>query len=346
MKKILLLLIIILISANVFSADIHGVYVSTWNPGAFSKAEIDKTLNDAKKAHVTDLFIQVRRMDEAYYYSSFVRPADNLKEKFDMLNYVIRQAKNRNIKVHAWFVICRIAMGDYKKKLSEKQLSWLDKDIKGNYDNENNVFIDPSNYEARKYIASVIEEVVNKYKVEGVHLDYIRYPNANFGYSENSKLNYTLESGDIYPNGLRFDNFRREQITKLIREIRQKTGKNIILSASVTAWGKAADYKNTSPYKTTFQDYEKWLDLNLVDYVMPMVYKREHIKEQADDYIKWLNVYSKYKNRIVPAIGGYLNTSDGIKKQIEKTEKQGFKNWVIFDFNEGKDRENVINALK
>lgn len=345
MKKILFVIMLMLVCGSIF-ADMRGVYVSTWNPGAFSKAEIDRTLSDAKKAHITDLFIQVRRTDEAYYSSSFVRPADNMKEDFDMLDYVIRQTKSRNFKVHAWFVICRIGMGDYKKKLSETQLSWLDRDKNGNYANEKNVFIDPSNYEARKYIASVIEEAVKKYRVDGVHLDYIRYPNENFGYSENSKLTYTLETGEIYPQGLRFDNFRREQITKLIREIRQKTGKKIILSASVTAWGKPADYRNTSPYKICFQDYEKWLDSDLVDYVMPMVYKREHVKEQADDYVKWLNVYSKYKNRIVPAVGGYLNTSDGIKKQIEKTEKQGFKNWVIFDFNEGKDRDNVLKALE
>ena len=349
MKKTVLIILLIFCSLSVFSKDMKAVYVSTWNPGLFTKAQVDNTIKASKEIGITDLFIQVRRMNDAYYKSNIVPKATNLKENFDMLQYTINQCKKNNIRVHAWFVICRIGREDYKKTLNTAQISWLDKDNKGNLINEKNVFIDPSNEVARKYIVSVISEVINKYPVDGVHLDYIRYPNANFGYCNHSTKQFMLETGALAPIGEPFNNFRREQITKLVQEIRiacNRKSKKIILSASVVSWGAPVSYTKLSSYVTTFQDYEKWLKNNYVDYVMPMIYKRQHVNAQAREYINWLKVYSNHKSKIVPAIGGYLNTSEGIKRQITITEQAGFKNWIVFDFNEGADRKNLLAALK
>ena len=350
MKKIFLILTLIILSQVLFSSNMKAVYVSTWNPGLFTRAEVKQTIEDAKSSGITDIFIQVRRMDDAYYTSNIVKKATNLKENFDMLDYAIKCAKPYNIKIHAWFVICRIGRQDYKKTLSSVQLSWLDKDKNGNLINENNVFIDPSNPVARKYICEVINEVVKNYNIDGVHLDYIRYPNANYGYCHNSTEQFILETGSLVPMGEKFNNWRREQITKLVYEIRTNINKNsnkkIILSASIVSWGTPTTYSNLSSYVKTFQDYEKWLKNNYVDYVMPMIYKRESVPQQANDYIKWLNLYSNHKDKICPTIGGYLNSAQGIKKQINETEDMGFKNWVIFDFNIGADRNNIKQILK
>lgn len=351
MKKIIFIIIFLLIATCVFSKGMKAVYVSTWNPGLFTKSQVDNTIKACKTAGITDLFVQVRRMNDAYYTSKIVPKATNLKENFDMLDYTIKSCKKNNIKVHAWFVICRIGRDDYKKSLNPNQISWLDKDKKGNLISEKNVFIDPSNEAARKYITSVIKEVITKYPVDGVHLDYIRYPNANYGFCPHSVKQFTLETGTLAPMGPQFDNFRREQITKLVAEIRHtcnSSKRKIILSASIVSWGGATSYTKLSSYVNTFQDYDKWIRNNYVDYVMPMIYKRQNVDKQAKDYIEWLKVYSnaKHKSKIVPAIAGYLNTSDGLKRQITITEQAGYNNWIVFDFNEGADRKNLIAALK
>lgn len=346
MKKIIIIIFILLFSLSLYAKSMHGSYISTWNPGLLSKKEVKDTIIAAKNIGITDLFIQVRRMDDAYYNSKIVPKPTNLKENFDMLDYAVKLGHENNIKIHAWFVICRIGKGDYKKTLNNTKISWLNKDNKGNYLNENNVFIDPSNYEAKKYIISVIKEVEKNYNIDGIHLDYIRYPNKSYGYTENSLLQYTLQTGETFPTTLRFDNFRREQITNFIYEIRKSLNKNTVLSASIVSWGEATNYKNLSSYNNTFQDYEKWINNNLVDFIVPMIYKREHIEKQSKDYTKWLNLYKPNKNKIIPAIGAYLNDAKGIKKQIINTEKAGYNNWIIYEFNQGKGRNNVINALK
>lgn len=346
MKKIILIILILIIGISAYGKNIHGAYVSTWNPGLLSKEEVKNTFKAAKSIGITDLFIQVRRMDDAYYNSNIVSKATNLKENFDMLDYAVKMGHENNIKVHAWFVVCRIGRNDYKKTLNKTKLSWLNKDKNGNIINENNVFIDPSNIEARKYIISVIKEVEKKYKVDGIHIDYIRYPNKDFGYTNNSLLQYTLQTGERIPNQLRFDNFRREQITNFINDIKNNLNNKTIFSASIVSWGNPSTYKNLSSYNNTFQDYDKWINNKLVDFVIPMIYKREHISKQSEDFTNWLKLYKTHKNNIIPAIGAYLNDTKGIKKQIEATEKAGYKNWIIYEFNEGQGRQNVIKALK
>ena len=123
--------------------------------------------------------------------------------------------------------------------------------------------------------------------------------------------------------------------------------KNIILSASIVSWGAVKDYTTLSSYVNTFQDFNKWLDNGWVDYVMPMIYKRESVKNQASDYLEWLKFYKSCSNKdkIIPAIGAYLNTSDGIQNQIEETEKTGYSSWILFDFNDNETRLNILKVL-
>lgn len=349
-NKIILIIIILTLSISAFSRPMKAAYVSTWNPGVLSRSEVDKTIDAAKFAGITDIFIQVRKFDDAYYESNFVKKAQNIKEDFDPLKYILEEAKENNIKIHAWFVICRIAQANYKDTLPIDKIKWLNVDKNGNYVNENNVFLDSSNPEARKYIVDVISEVASKYKVDGVHLDYIRYPNSTFGYTDNGQMLYTLETGEFDTNCEKWDNFRREQINKLvfdIHEVVKNKDKNIILSASIVSWGAVKNYTTLSSYVNTFQDFNKWLDNGWVDYVMPMIYKRESVKDQSRDYLEWLKFYKSCSNKdkIIPAIGAYLNTSDGILNQIKETEKIGYSSWILFDFNDNETRLNILKVL-
>ena len=69
--------------------DIKGVYVTGWTPGAFTKAEIDATLDGAKEMGATDIFLQVRKYDDALYNSALVKKVANVAPGFDPARHFV-----------------------------------------------------------------------------------------------------------------------------------------------------------------------------------------------------------------------------------------------------------------
>ena len=54
-NKIILIIIILTLSISAFSRPMKAAYVSTWNPGVLSRSEVDKTIDAAKSAGITDI---------------------------------------------------------------------------------------------------------------------------------------------------------------------------------------------------------------------------------------------------------------------------------------------------
>lgn len=351
LKKIFLTVLLVLFCHGLFADVIRGVYVTAWDKGFFNREEIDATIDACKAIKATDLFVQVRKFDDAYYNSDFVPKAKEIDKDFDPLAYGLKKAKENHIKFHAWFVICRISNNSYKENLSEEHIGFLDAKLKGDLVYENSVYIDPSNADARKYICRVIKEVIDKYDVDGVHLDYIRYSDQDSGYSEHSKSVYTSETGSVIYSGIDFDNFRRKQINNLVKEINNtvkgsKDGNKIILSAAFITWGNFSDYNKTAAYTRGFQDWSYWISKKLIDVGIPMLYKREHVVVQAADYRAWLSgmTTAASTRNLAVAVSSQLNYPKNVVSQIKLAEKAGC-GWVIFAFNQGKERTDLIEAM-
>jgi uncharacterized lipoprotein YddW (UPF0748 family) len=128
---------------------------------------------------------------------------------------------------------------------------------------------------------------VSRYPVDGVHLDYIRYPGADFGYNEYERTAFTLRYG-IDPLALRQDRYgvegmlgtraaqmldslhvewRIEQIDSLVTLVRDVVGELPLSAAVVPDFGRARVEKG--------QDWLAWVQRGLVDFVVPMAYTYE-----------------------------------------------------------------------
>ena len=356
-KIILFSMFLILLSNFSFGKDLKnatqmkGVYVTAWNTGYFTEVQVDNTISACRKLGATDLFIQVRKFDDAYYSSNFV-PQNSSIENFDPLLYTIKKAKEQGIKVHAWFVICRLSNGNYKSTLPINMQSWLNKDVNDNVVSSDNVYIDPTNTEARNYICKVIKEVVDNYDVDGVHLDYIRYPDKNFGFTDNAKLSFKKETGSSNFSSTAFADFRRKQLDNMVKEINltvrnSKNGENIIISAATIVWGGVTPYIKSSSYDRVYQDWKKWLSNDWIDIAIPMLYKRESVSEQSKDFRKWVSEFRNISdfNRIAPAVSYEMNNAAQCAAQVRALEREGY-GWGIFSFNEIKNRDALASALK
>ncbi len=176
----------------------RGLWVraaSTASPDSISRI---RRIVDRMK--VTDIFVQVVVGGYAYYRSEILPRSQYLSSiagpEYDPLDSLIRAFENTPVRIHAWvntmlnwslveppeslnhalyvhpewFIhdVHRRSMADYTC------IRWKNARLEG-------LYLDPKNAEVRSYLESICGEIVAKYPVEGIHLDFIRYPGILWG---------------------------------------------------------------------------------------------------------------------------------------------------------------------
>ena len=156
------------------------------------KKEIDGIVSNAEDYGLNALFLQVRPCADAIYpseifpTSAYVCGKQGGELPLDVLEYFIGAAHAKNIAVHAWInpyrVTCASASGYGEETLAPSspavthpewvvRHSWTE-----NGTRKYALFFDPALPEVRKLICDGVEELIENYGIDGIHFDYIRYP--------------------------------------------------------------------------------------------------------------------------------------------------------------------------
>jgi uncharacterized lipoprotein YddW (UPF0748 family) len=252
-----------------------------------SKEELIAYLDMAVSLNMNAVFFQVSPEGDALYRSELVPWSRYLTgvfgkdPGFDPLQFIIEQARQRNLEIHAWFNPYRVSMSTAKniknsleieKSVYREHPEWIKTAA-------NRFVIDPGIPEARRWVIDRVLEVVRRYDVDGIHFDdYFYYE------SSGSKLN-DKETFEKYNNGQFSDigDFRRNNTYLLIKELSQeiRTEKPWIkfgISPSGVWWNKSEhpEGSNTSNsytnYASSFADTKKWVEEELIDYIAPQIY--------------------------------------------------------------------------
>ncbi|MEG4379135.1 family 10 glycosylhydrolase [Microcoleus sp. M2_C5] len=229
-------------------------------------------------------------------YPSQVAPQQNpLTVGWDPLASAVKLARERGMELHAWVWV--FATGNkrhntligqpssYPGPVLSAHPQWANIDNKGRTQNPNDgkFYLDPANPEARNYLLQIVSEIANNYKVDGVQLDYIRYPfqddNANFtyGYGIAARQQFRQLTGadpvNISPtNGSlwrQWVEFKTNQINSFVAEVSQLLRQNYprtILSVAVFPHPESQRI-----YKIQ-QNWEVWARQGIVDLIVPMTY--------------------------------------------------------------------------
>ena len=266
--------------------ELRGAWVTAWTPGFYTAAQADATIKAAKRAGLNALFVQVRKVADAYYNSTLEPRGPEIAPDFDPLAYVIKKAHAEGIEVHAWVNAFRVWKGDKPpadpRHVINQHPEWLNKRYDGSCEADEGLYLDPGVPEAREHIAEVAAEIARCYEVDGIHLDYIRYPGRDFGYSSDALSRYYAETGaraKPKPGDPKWAKWRREQVTETVRLIRarlRRANPEVKLTAATIPWGDATDkFTSSSAYSAVFQDWRAWLAAGLLDANVPMNYKVE-----------------------------------------------------------------------
>lgn len=332
-------------------AEVRGAWITSWSPGFFTKQEVDETIAAAEKAGINLLLPEVRKCADAYYNSHIEPRGPEIAPDFDPLAYMIEQAHARGMQVHAWLVIYRVWAGKNEptdpNNIVLKHPDWINLNSAGSNRAGEGIYLDPGVPEVREYLVSVVEDIVKHYNVDGIHYDYIRYPGKDWGYSERALSRYYAETGETKKpesDNPRWQQWRRDQVTELVKMIREKVrsiNPNVAISASTIPWGNCpVDWTEASPYTTVYQDWKRWMEQGLLDANVPMNYRTESNPDAAKSYRVWLDGFKRWSGGGTVWVGmdANQNSAENILKQAEAARLAGHQGFVLFSFNQGEKR--------
>lgn len=315
-----------------------------------SKRVIRTVFEQARKARLNMVFFQARGNGDAYYRSSFEPWAESLSGTlggdpgWDPLEFAVREAHELGLELHVWVNTFPIWRGTKlpgevtPRPVILAHPEWLVCDSAGVPMplNDGYVNLSPGVPEARGHILNVVAEIVERYDVDGIHFDYIRYPEESTvsGYSHDSISVARFASSSANPNKLDWDDWQREQINQFVFDAYNtitRAKPHVKVSAAVI--GKYSGSGWTG-YNSVYQDPRRWMELGKIDFITPMVYwERAHRTHPFVPLVhEWADRVA-YDRQVFPGLFVGLERKYGwseIAAQVQETRSKGLPGVVFF----------------
>jgi uncharacterized lipoprotein YddW (UPF0748 family) len=341
-----------------------------------SPDSIKQMVAAAEAGGFNTVLVQVRGRGDAYFRSSVEPRAPELAARpdFDPLATVIEQAHAAGIKVHAWVAVNLVSssvslpasrdhviyrapewlmvpreLAAEMKKISLRSPAYvgrLARWTRANATVAEGLYTSPLHPAAQDHTAAAIAEIAARYDVDGIHLDYVRFPREDFDYSppameqfkasvlpdldENARRDAAARElldpaafPNLYPE--RWSDFRRERLTSLVIKIRtavKAARPGTVLSAAVVADAQQA-------FGSRLQDWRGWIDRSLLDVIAPMAYTTE-----PDVFEKQIAAARAYAGSrpVWAGIGAYQLTPSQTLQHIAAARKLGAAGIVLFSY--------------
>ena len=358
-KLLILLCCFFLPYQNSFSLDIDSQieFRAIWvlRSSLVSKKEIDKVFEFASDNNFNHIFLQVRGRGDAFYNSSFV-PKSSLivPDNFDPLLYALNKSKKLNIKIHLWLNMLLIWSSKNKPKnplhIYNQHNGWIDKSfLLGNKTKENYFkFLSPSHPEVKNHLKNVINELLLNYEFDGIHYDYIRYSDIDYGYNDYAisifKTKYNINDNIFSDNKIiikyehKWNDFKRNQLSDFIKDLSfeiKKQKYDIIITAAV----KPNLIEAQNRY---YQDWSKWIINKSIDYAVPMNYSKKNNIFKSNIS----KLYHIFPSKIIMGIGVYNQDLNSVIEKIEITKKNNFSGISFFSYDSKKENLKFFEKIK
>lgn len=253
------------------------------------KEELRAILDRLQKANINTVLLQTRIRATTIYPSQY-EPWDGCLSGFpgkspgyDALQFAIDECHKRGMEVHAWVVTIPVGKwNSYGCRQLRKRFPRLIKRI------DQDGYMDPEATQTGCYLAEMCREIVQRYDVDGIHLDYIRYP-------ETWKFRISKDQA-------------RGNITRIVEKIHQAVKKEKPwVKMSCSPIGKFDDLSRYwshgwNAYTKVAQDAQAWLKDGLMEELFPMMYFR------GDQFFPFAIDWKEhsYGKIIAPGLGIYF----------------------------------------
>lgn len=343
MKKISILILILSFYIGL-SSEIKAIWVPVWDMNTPDK--IDNIVADAVEHNIKHIIAQVRYRGDALYVpnlfsNKYFNPDRRshllANDGFDPLQYFLELTGKHNLTLHAWLPVYVVTPHNLEP-LCEQHIYFrypnlitvdFNRQVMRN-DSYEGAYLDPGLPQVNSYLFAVIMDLVSNYEIDGLHLDYVRYPDANFGYHDIARLRYATET-DIM-DAESWSLWKEQQIDNFVKKI-YKEAKRVRPKMTISA--AVIDDLQRAREKYS-QNWKRWLDDNYIDYVYLMAYTTDNDRLRGNlDKISEFG----YNNRIIVGlrawVSGNINhyPAKQIIDKIEITRARSFAGFALFSYN-------------
>ncbi|MDH6307487.1 uncharacterized lipoprotein YddW (UPF0748 family) [Dysgonomonas sp. PFB1-18] len=354
--KILTILILVpfYLSAQVPATEVRAAWITTnwgldWPTQGTSvqaqKNELRKILDQLQADNFNTILFQARAQGCVFYKSKIepLSPFFNHSDNFDPLAFAIEECHKRGMECHAWLITYPMEKAQIKYTGKGRRRKATVVNNKPDYYKaiDDRWYLDPGRPETRNRIVSIAKEIVSGYDVDGIHFDYIRYPNNTGKFPDE-------DTYKKYGNGMTLADWRRQNINRLVEEIYDNV-KSIkkwvqISSSPLGRYRVLPEISRNdgwTAYETVFQDAGYWMQSGKHDLIFPMMYHRErYFYPFLDDWVANSN-----GRTVVPGLGVYQMDEQNwslqdIMNQMNYTRTEKVKGQAYFR------AANILNNLK
>ncbi|MCI1779169.1 MAG: family 10 glycosylhydrolase [Bacteroidales bacterium] len=266
-----------------------------------------RILDSLKEAGCNSVIFQVRPSADAFYpsklepWSRYLTGVQGRAPKpyWDPLAFMIKESHKRGMELEAWCNPYRVTLNE-KDTLCRSHVYFRKKGMFVRYGKQ--ILFNPAEPAARRFVTSVIADIVSRYDIDAIHFDdyFYPYPVRGEDFPDDAAFK-KYATGQGFSCDQKAD-WRRYNVELLIKEIHDTIRAikpwvrfgispfGVYRNKKDTPDGSGSDTHAFSCYDKLFADVPEWARKGYIDYIAPQLYWR--IGHPAADYatlIKWWN---------------------------------------------------------
>ena len=304
------------------------------NTSKINKTKINKMIDVIKENNFNTIILHVSPFSDSIYnskifpYSYTLTGIEGKNPGFDYLDYFIKVAHAKGIKIHAWLNPYRISFSQDINQISKQNPAYKLINTESVYIDKKGIYYNPASSIVKELIVKQVKEIIDNYNVDGIHFDDYFYIQDKI---DEKEYKNTINSGiKVSLKDFRLNN--TNDLIKMVYKVIKNKNEKIVFSI-------APDGNINNNYLYHFADVKKWLSSNeYIDIIMPQIYYgfRNEYSPFLGVLNNWKNICKNKKIKIVPILAYY-------KIGVEDYEAGIGKNEWIEDMNVINKQIKIIN---
>ena len=320
-------------------------------PVSEQQHELLSILNTAKELNLNAIILQVRPACDALYQSRIEPWSEFLTGEmgkapeplYDPLKFAVDESHKLGLELHAWVNPFRARPSSSTNELATNHISQTSPEMVIRYGKF--LWLDPAQKAVQDYTAAVVRDIVQRYDIDGVHLDDYFYPyrekNENgeeIDFPDDDSWTEYVASGGL----LSRDDWRRDNVNKLVERLYRETKaakawvKFGVAPFGIWQPGFPPEVKGFNAYEKIYCDSLKWLTNGWLDYIAPQIYWKLDAPEQS--YTALLKWWTEQNTKARHIWVGNFTSRIALETTAPELEKKGKSEpWPVTE---------IINQIK
>jgi len=356
--------------SNVMNIDLP----TTENANKYREAVI-KMLDTAVEFNMTAIFFQVRTTMDAFYesklnpYSRFLTGQEGKKPPFNVMDFVIKETKKRNLEFHAWCNPYRVSMGHkgsveaYYETCDDLNFAKQNQDLTL-VDTNGQIILNPAKDKVKQFIIDSMVELARNFPVDGIHFDDYFYPYAGLkeGFDDQADFNQRADQSQT------LGDFRRNHVTDVIKgvyKVLKNARPNLRFGVSPFGiWknkvndplGSNTEEACSQSFDNQYADTYTWVKEGYMDYVVPQIYwEFGHKIAPHADILRWwvdlckdskVDLYIGHATYRLGQTGEFENPNEIVNQVKFANQFETVKGNVFFTYKTFIDKEAPFEGIQ